>query len=573
MTVTHDEGATAWTGGPPPTQPEPARQSSKRRWIIALVVGLVLLGAIVIVFLWANQQTAAAYSPLARYAPAASAVYGEARLDLPGDQRDNLVSFLSHFPGFADPATFDQKINDTIDQLLLSMDAGVDWSTDIEPWFGGQLALFASAPADRDEASESATVAVSVRDRALVEQFIASQPLSAGLTGEEYRGRTIWTGQLDGEQASLVVTDDALLLAMSPDDLRASLDAFDGTAAGLTANETFSQHMSALDANRLAAVFIDATSLLDYLDEPLPSDLPLDIDQQLAGLAGTIVAELRTEGDHMLVEYRMRPVEGRPLPSLPPTRSTNLAERFPPDCIAYIEVRDLGVTLRDTLQQVLELAVEEGLGDELPLDQFEQFLGVSLAEFPDFLGDGAVSFWAEGERIGGGIVSMVNDEAVGRARLVSLATMLRALAAFGGSGVPIGVREEAHGDATVTVVTIEGEDMPFSSLSYTLSDGLLYVGLDDFVTEALDRVAADSLAADARYAAALNTVGAANAGLFYTDIDRLRGLVEMLMLAEGEDDEQYRQEVQPYLEPFAQLIGADFTENDELVVRVLLFVD
>ena len=53
-----------------------------------------------------------------RYVPQDTVVYGELRLDLPGDQRQAVAEFLSKFPGFADQAALESKIDETLDRLL-----------------------------------------------------------------------------------------------------------------------------------------------------------------------------------------------------------------------------------------------------------------------------------------------------------------------------------------------------------------------------------------------------------------------------------------------------------------------
>ena len=52
------------------------------------------------------------------YVPADTIVYGEVRLDLPGDQRAAVGEFLSKFPGFADQAALDTKLDEVLDQLV-----------------------------------------------------------------------------------------------------------------------------------------------------------------------------------------------------------------------------------------------------------------------------------------------------------------------------------------------------------------------------------------------------------------------------------------------------------------------
>ena len=79
------------------------------------------------------------------WAPADSIVYGEFRLDLPGDQRQNLAEFLSHFPGFDDQAAIDTKLDETLDQFLTSAtDGDQSYTADIEPWFDGEVGFVAS---------------------------------------------------------------------------------------------------------------------------------------------------------------------------------------------------------------------------------------------------------------------------------------------------------------------------------------------------------------------------------------------------------------------------------------------
>ena len=84
---------------------------------------------------------------MAQYVPANSAAYLEVRYDLPGDQAANLASFMSRFPGFADPAAFKQKVDETLSNALQKTGSGLDWSSDVEPWFGGQIGLSTSSVA------------------------------------------------------------------------------------------------------------------------------------------------------------------------------------------------------------------------------------------------------------------------------------------------------------------------------------------------------------------------------------------------------------------------------------------
>ena len=70
----------------------------------------------------------------------------EVRLDLPGDQRQAVGAFLSKFPGFADQAALETKLDEVLDQLVKdATDGEQTYTSDIKPWFDGELA-FALGP-------------------------------------------------------------------------------------------------------------------------------------------------------------------------------------------------------------------------------------------------------------------------------------------------------------------------------------------------------------------------------------------------------------------------------------------
>ena len=78
--------------------------------------------------------------------PTDSVAYGELRLDLPGDQRQNVGAFLSKFPGFADQAALDTKLDEVLDRLVGEGSQNKQsYTKDVKPWFGGQLG-FAMGP-------------------------------------------------------------------------------------------------------------------------------------------------------------------------------------------------------------------------------------------------------------------------------------------------------------------------------------------------------------------------------------------------------------------------------------------
>ena len=95
--VTTPAPTTPATPTPPPAT---GRRPSRFRWAAAaaVIAMVVLVSGVAAALLTGSAPNA----KILAWAPADSIIYGEFRLDLPGDQRENLAEFLSHFPGFDD---------------------------------------------------------------------------------------------------------------------------------------------------------------------------------------------------------------------------------------------------------------------------------------------------------------------------------------------------------------------------------------------------------------------------------------------------------------------------------------
>ncbi|HUG48331.1 MAG TPA: DUF3352 domain-containing protein [Candidatus Limnocylindria bacterium] len=582
MTVTSNSDAAPWDGGSrdpfspqppaqPPLEPVRLRTGGPLRWLVAILATVLVLGVVGVVFVLANPPaTAGGVSPLAKFAPADSVLYIEARLDLPGDQRDNVIELMSNFPGFADPASFDQKIGELLDEVFESSPSGVDWQTDIEPWFGGQLVVFMDSFESGQGTPQSGTVVLSVKDAAAVERFLDEQMSSADYEPGEHREVTIWTGRLGTERASLATTADALLVSYRIEDMHSAIDVQAGEADGLADDERFSASMAKLATDRLLALYVDGEAVTESL-----GSVPMGgvLDEQLAQAPGTIVGQLRAAEDHLLLEMRMQPRAGQSFPDLPQSRTSTLASSFPAGVLGYGELRDLGQGLRTYVTQVLEfVGASPGMGGG-SLPDLEQFLGTPPEDFLDFVGDTAVAVSADGDGYGGGLVAVVTDEDVARQRLDRLVTSLRTMLAFAGPNVPLTIEEETHNGVPATVFRLRAEagmDLPFSSFSYAIANGRLLAGVDGFVAAALTRGEGQSLASSAGYSRALAAAGESNAGLFYLNMGELRRIIETEMSA---DDRAEAAEFWPYFERFSQVIGTVTTDGREMVSRFLLFVE
>jgi hypothetical protein len=201
----------------------------------------------------------------------------------------------------------------------------------------------------------------------------------------------------------------------------------------------------------------------------------------------------------------------------------------------------------------------------------EQFLGTEPESYLDFVGDLGVALTFEDGVPGGGLIATVDDEAVARQRLERLLAAVRAFASFGGEGVT--VKDVEHNGVPMTVFSFESlpSGVPDASLSVTVANGRLYMGVNDFVADALDRESADSLAGNAGLQAALAVGGTDNAGLMYVDIARVRELAETAMPAD--DRARYDAEAKPFIDPLTRAAVVHRSDNGMVVSNVFLYVE
>ena len=356
-----------------PTPTEPVAQTagpgakasadSRSRWLIALLATIAVVAVIGGVFLALGPRSGTP-SVAARYAPADTTMFVEAQLDLPGDQHDNLAEFMSHFPGFADAAAFDQKMDEMLEQAFTGVAGELNWATDVEPWFGGLVAGFGSHEFVQEEAKGDFTIALSVNDKAALDQVLAAKMTDA--QSEDYQGHQVWTSaQSDGPQA-LAATDEVLLIGSNADQIKAALDARDDRAPGLADDEFYLQQLGQLSSDRLGSFYYDGVSTgTPFPDEAMEGMPDIGALQPLMGVSSArVVGELRAEADHLEIVARSERSAEANLPPLPANATTNLAEKAPSNAIAYLEMRDVGTTIGYLLETAMTPPASPGASPE-----------------------------------------------------------------------------------------------------------------------------------------------------------------------------------------------------------------
>jgi hypothetical protein len=555
-----------------PTASSSMTMNSRWRWAVVGVATVLVVGLLGAVFALAGPR-AGTPSTVAGYAPADTAVYLELRQDLPGDQHSLLATFMSHFPGFADQAAFDQKLDESLNELVGQGGSGVDWVNDVKPWFGGQIGLFSATVTPTSGTPPSMTVALTVKDgqRAALDSWLTPL-LGTDWQQTTYQGQTIWTGALAGssERISLAPTDEVLLVGTRVEDVQVALDVRADRATGLADDQFFLAQLAALHADRLGMFYVDGRSMADALRDQIGSQLPdaSMFDWAFNFAAVRVLGEIRAEADHLAITTRTERSANADLPPLATNRTTNLADLAPKDTLAYAEVRDLGNGIGFAIERLLAPAASAS-GAPIDLSSLQGLLGTPPQDFFDFIVDASVSVSGSNGKFNFGLIASVDDNAIASARVDKLMTVLRTLTQFG-AGVTFD--EQQHGTATITVITVSGPTGAPSDMSFALSltNGRLLIGTTDFVTGALDRTRDQSLAARPEFQAALQAGGTANAGVVFVDIAGARTAFEDMVPPDLLGT--YDQNQQPFLEPLSHLAVVTTTDNGVSVNHVFLYV-
>jgi len=242
----------------------------------------------------------------------------------------------------------------------------------------------------------------------------------------------------------------------------------------------------------------------------------------------------------------------------------------------YLESRDVGQTIKSTVEQAMDQFDE--MLPESQLEQVEDFLGAPTEDFLLWLEDTAVSVSLDGDQVSFGMAATITDTTIAAQRVERLTTAVRAAAAFG--EVPFEIEEvDVAGSLVTTIQPVSDpsvplpDDLPFEpSLSYGIHEDVFYLGMGDFVTDAMQQSESDSLAGNAAYSTALEASGGdTNTGVMYLDIASIRSFGER-MVPDAERAE-YDLEAKPYLEALDRFIVTGITTDGGNAARALLYVE
>jgi Protein of unknown function (DUF3352) len=564
----------------PPASGTPPR-SSRMRWLAAgVLIAIVVAVTGLATFALTNSR---ATSAVLGYVPTDSVAYGELRLDLPGDQRQEVGEFLSKFPGFADQAALETKLDEVLDRLVSEgSDGKQTYSKDVKPWFSGQMG-FAAGPialggGDATAREHRGLLLLSVKDAALASSWLTSTLQAEGVTGtqETYNGAelTVFAApKMPEVQAAFTIEGDKVALVGDLASVKAAVDTKGSSA--LAKGDAVAQAQASVTGDSLGFVFVDAKALIDATTELAASAAPSNAVTPLASSVSKLLpdwaaARIRVEGDALRLDSIAQHKEGTPGPD--ENRTNAVAGFAPPTTIALVAGNDYGATLTETLDiYENDPALKEAYAQ---IDQMAGVLG-GLDAIVGWMGDTGIVVNKDGNDVEGGLVSVPADAAQAR----QLLTTLRSFAQLGGASSGVTITDETYNGQTITVIDLGdlsglaamagafgGGNLPAQpsgvpgadvKIAYVANDQVVAIGSStDFIKHVLDAGAGASLADDARFQSLLGRVDAKHSSVSFVDVAAIRGLVEGSMADASTDKKaEYEESIKPFLTPFDALMG------------------
>jgi Protein of unknown function (DUF3352) len=563
--TTPDGGAGSYA--PAATAPVSApKRSNRLRWVLALGVAALAVA----VAIGGVTLLGAPSSPEAlRYIPGDAAMVAELRMDLPGDQMENLGDLLAHFPGFQDQSTLPLKIDEAMSRLFQMSGQGTDYLTDIKPYLTGPMFAVLRTLDGAESGDLSSGLLVATTNGAVA---CATAFEGQTLTHETYRELDIST-PANGEVACAV--DGRFFLVGDPATLKLGLDA-KAAANGLDKSAKYTAARAKLGLDRLAAIYIDGKALFTALAKEMP-------ENPLAGQLGDAAPEwmafgIRAEADALVFDAVLAPpAPNASLPpgmvTLPPAHPIALAQLAPADTLVFLETQGFGVSFHNMMSQVVTLPEMQE-----PLAMLEQVGG--LDGLVGWVEDIGVIVVPDGDLAAGALLLVAKDAASASEKVTAVTTVL-ALGALGGD---VDVSESTIAGVEVTTVhipdasallggAIPGTDVPPISLDFSIAarDKVVYFGVGTGIMDKILGVTAGgSLVDNAAYQRAVARSLANPQSLIYVAAGAGLDLIEKAIPAAELGN--WTTDVKPYVDPLEAIAWSVTGDGTQGAFRVTLTV-
>jgi uncharacterized protein DUF3352 len=567
-----------------PVTPTKRPGRSRVRWLLAAVLTVAVAGTAAAATL---LLTGSAGDPaVLAWAPKDSVAYTELRLDLPGDQAAELAKVMQAFPGFDDQAAFPTKVNEALDQLVSrASDGKQTYTTDIAPWFGGQLSLsIGPLPKTEDAASARALLLISTRDAAKAKAWadaLVTQDGATTATGT-YNGVDITMATPAGTtpdhmknvKAGYAIVGPVLAIGDEAS-LMAAIDTNGKT--GLPTDEQFKAAEGSLSDDRLAFAYVDNAAILDgakALAGDVASEMPQLPTVLQSWAAPWTAASVRAKDNAFVLESRAPHVA-----AAGPAKNaeSKLPSLVPATTIALAEGHDVG----ERVKQLKEaLAADPALKDQVKkIDDTLAIIG-GLDAITGWMNEAGVAVTATGDSLDAGLVVTPTD-ATAPQRLFD---QLKAFIALGGGQAGLKVTEQDYNGTKIVLVDLGGlggmlggeaglpaGDTGNLQLAYAVTDDVVALGTEAFVKQVLDtRAGGPSLAGTDRFKTALDRAGKSHASMFWVDITGTLDFAESKL--KDKLGANFDTDVKPFLQGFDSVIGTtvpgDSVDSGTVIISV-----
>ncbi|HZJ51146.1 MAG TPA: DUF3352 domain-containing protein [Actinomycetota bacterium] len=529
------------------------------KWVAAMTAVAVLLGggAFAGVRWFGRSPTDNALE----LAPRSSAVYGNVFLDPSMSQKNALRTLLAKLPKYDTPAEASTALEGLVDKLL--SDSGLDYSSDVAPWLGSQIAGFATIEGPRQGAYALLLAADDPGaglDAVAAAEGLSNEAQERSYEGVDYRlystplGHEIGHGS--GSKLAVGALESFVVLG-NEDGLRAAVDASRGDS--LADSKAYDRATEGLSRDRLALFYYDPSKAMQGLGGMGgPTSMGLLTGAAAPGLGaqkpGAAIVYARSDGIVFEASSEL-PSDDASQAVLEAATKPGLLADLPAGSSMALGVSEIG----KALEKLVDGLSQMGLGAGFVEQQFKAETGLDLKrDFLSWMGDLGVS--VQGSSLfdlRGGVVIESRDPAASKRAVEAVRRLL------------------------------EREDAPIKPLSLPGLDGFA-LG-DPSVPEDINVVAADSVViaygnkatlellepgrmlGDTKlFRRAEESLGDGFAPSAFIDVPAVVGLLESF--GAGADD-TYAKEVKPLLAHVSYAVAGARLQDDRVIQRSVLGID
>jgi len=525
------------------------------KWVAAMTAVAVLLGggAFAGVRWFGRSPTDNALE----LAPRSSAVYGNVFLDPSMSQKNALRALLAKLPKYDTPAEASTALEGIVDKLL--SDTGLDYSSDVAPWIGSQIAGFATIEGPRQGAY--ALLLAADDPGAGLDAVVAAEGLEEGEErsheGVEYR---LYKPDLGRHVPASFVAVGALegfVVVGNEHGFKAAVDASRG--ASLADSKAYDRATKGLSRDRLALFYYDPSKAMKGLGGMGgPTSMGLLTGAAAPGLGaqkpGAAIVYARSDGIVFEASSEL-PSDDASQAVLEAATKPGLLADLPAGSSLAFGVSEIGKVLEELVDGLSQM----GLGAGFVEQQFKAETGLDLKrDVLSWMGDLGVS--VQGSSLfdlRGGVVIESRDPAASTRAVEAVRRLLKR------EGAPLkplslpGLDGFALGDPSVP------ED-----INVVAADSVVIAYGNKATLELLEP--GKTLGDTKLFRRAEESLGDGFAPSAFIDVPAVVGLLESFGAGA---DETYAQEVKPLLAHVSYAVAGARLQDDRVIQRSVLGID